>query len=312
MPPCPCTAVSAWLLGPCSLLACLGLVGCTTMPTTGNGQEVTPAAVELVPPTPPIYDMVSLPGATVHVVKVPDPVNYPVRVAMAEELMPVDEVVATTVDCAAEGCVIAAINAGFFDPNNGLTTSYVVMEGALVADPRDNARLIDNPDLAPYMEQILNRSEFRRYDCGGVPEYAIVAHATPIPEDCTLADAVGAGPQLLPQNTSITEAFVDDTVSPRRDALGSRSANARSAIGITDDGSIILAMVAQVPGVSPSGLNFADLADFMAQQGATQVLNLDGGSSSTLVYRDTIYHGRLDSQGVPVRRPVKSIIWVGD
>jgi exopolysaccharide biosynthesis protein len=69
-------------------------------------------------------------------------------------------------------------------------------------------------------------------------------------------------------------------------------------------------MVAQVPGVSPAGMDFADLAEFMTQQGVTQALNLDGGSSATLVYERTAYYGRLNPQGELIQRPVKSILWI--
>jgi hypothetical protein len=307
------TILAGWLKVIGLSLACLGLVSCTTISDQSPEGDASLTASEPIPNLqPPVYETVPLPAATVHVVTIPDPVTYPVRVAVGDTLQPVDELVPTAAHCGEGTCGIAAINAGFFDPNNGLTTSYGVVAGELVADPRHNSRLVDNPDLATYMDQILNRSEFRRYDCGGLSAYAIVAHAESVPGGCTLVDAVGAGPQLWPLDTSVAEAFVDDSVSPRRDALGSQSANARSAIGIADDGSIMLVMVAQVPGISPSGMNFADLADFMAQRGATQVLNLDGGSSATLAYRGNTIHGRLDSEGVPIRRSVKSVIWVGE
>jgi exopolysaccharide biosynthesis protein len=48
----------------------------------------------------------------------------------------------------------------------------------------------------------------------------------------------------------------------------------------------------------------------MAQQGAVQALNLDGGSSATLVYDGAVYYGRLKGAGEVVQRPVKSILWV--
>jgi len=210
--------------------------------------------------------------------------------------------------CDGEGCVAAAVNAGFFDPNNGLTTSYVVQDGALVADPGQNQRLVGNPDLATYMDRILNRSEFRRYDCGGTPSYAIALHQAPVPAGCALVDAVGAGPQLLPQDTSVEEGFVDRAAG--RDALGSQSANARSAVGLTADGSVVLVMVAQVPGVSPSGMTMGEVAELMRDRGVIQALNLDGGSSSTLIYGGTTHYGRLNASGERVQRPVKSVLWV--
>lgn len=257
---------------------------------------------------PPVYETVSLPAATVHVVTIPDPVRYPVQVAVVDELARVDQIASQV--CSGEGCAAAAINAGFFDPNNGLTTSYVIEDGALVADPNQNERLIGNSDLASYMGRILNRSEFRRYDCDGTPSYAITFHQAPMPTGCALVDAVGAGPQLLPQDTSVEEGFIDRTA--RRDALGSQSPNARSAVGLKADGSVVLVMVAQVPGVSPSGMTMGEVAAFMSDRGVTQALNLDGGSSSTLMYGGTTHYGRLNAAGELVQRPVKSILWVAN
>jgi exopolysaccharide biosynthesis protein len=241
----------------------------------------------------------------VHWVTVPDPVRYPVQVAVTETLTPVEAMAAQV--CGTGGCA-AAINAGFFDPNNGLTTSAVVIDDELAADPRQNPRLMENPDLTSYLNQILNRSEFRRYTCDGQIRYAITFHQDPIPAGCTLEESVGAGPQLLPESTAIEEGFFDPATG--RDAIGSQSANARSAVGLTADGAVVLVMAAQVPGASPSGLSLPDLADLMAERGVVQALNLDGGSSSTLVVNGATHYGRLNQAGEWVQRPVKSILWV--
>ncbi|MGB3312755.1 MAG: phosphodiester glycosidase family protein [Nodosilinea sp.] len=289
-----------------SLVIALGLFACAPVPNQGDPALDDAGVMTETPAAPPVYETVSLPAATVHVVTIPDPVRYPVRVAVVDELAQVDQIASRV--CEQEGCVAAAINAGFFDPNNGLTTSYVVKEGALIADPSQNDRLVGNPDLASYMDQILNRSEFRRYDCGGTPSYDIDFHLKPVPTGCTLVDAVGAGPQLLPQDTSVEEGFVDRTTN--RNALGSQSPNARSAVGLKADGSVVLAMAAQVQGVSPSGMTMAEMAEVMGDRGVVQALNLDGGSSSTLMYQGTTHYGRLNSAGELVQRPVKSILWV--
>lgn len=292
----------------------LGLMACSPLPAANEAEASpavpsptvpSPAAIPPVPPPPPSYEALTLPSATVHWVTIADPGRYPVRIAVTESLTPV----AAMADyvCGTEGCA-AAINAGFFDPNNGLTTSAVVVDGALVADPRQNPRLMENPDLSSYLDDILNRSAFRRYTCDGIPRYAITFHQDPIPTGCTLEDSVGAGPQLLPASTAIEEGFLDPATG--RDAIGSQSANARSAVGITADGAVVLVMVAQVPGVSPSGLSLPDLAALMAERGVVQALNLDGGSSSTLIAEGTPHYGRLNQAGEWVQRPVKSILWV--
>jgi exopolysaccharide biosynthesis protein len=48
----------------------------------------------------------------------------------------------------------------------------------------------------------------------------------------------------------------------------------------------------------------------MTQLGATQALNLDGGTSSALIYQGQVYLGKLDREGRPIGRPVKSILLV--
>lgn len=272
-------------------------------PTSGPGSLSTSPPIEQV--MPPRYEITELPHSVIHTVTVPDPQQYPLQVAVSEALEQVDEL-------AQQQGALAALNAGFFDPNNGLTTSHVTVDSVLVADPRQNQRLVGNPDLAAYMDQILNRSELRRYDCGGVVQYDITLHQTPTPEHCRLVSSVGAGPQLLPQDKSYEEAFIDygadGTIN--RDALGSRNRNARSAIGIKADGSLVLVMAAQRPEVSPSGLTFAELAEFLRGLEVEKALNFDGGSSSTLLFDGTTHYGRLDREGNWVRRPVKSIVFI--
>ena len=211
----------------------------------------------------------------------------------------------------AEG--MAAINAGFFDPQNGLTTSHVIVDGVIAADPRQNPRLMDNPDLQAFLPAILNRSEFRIYDCDDGVRYDITAHTTSVPADCTLASAVGAGPQLLPTLTGYEEGFLADNEQGEtvRDALGSQSPNARSAVGLKADGTVVLAIATQLSDVEvPTGLALSEMADFLNGLGVQKALNLDGGSSTGLYFADQIYLGRLSQTGEPIERPIKSILVV--
>lgn len=277
------------------LLATL-VLGCSPRPRAAPPQT----------PLPPRYETLTLPQAVVHLITIPDPVAYPLQVTVVDDLATVDRILAQV--CGGSNCALAGLNAGFFDPQNGLTTSAVVVAGDLVADPRQNPRLMENPDLQADLDKILNRSEFRRYACDHQPRYAITPRQAPLPQGCQLVAAVGAGPQLLPENTGQREGFVDSNRG--RDALGSGSPNARSAIGLGAAGEILLVMVAQRPGLASSGLTLAELAQVMAQRGAVQALNLDGGSSATLVYDGAVYHGRINAAGEVVKRPVKSILWV--
>ena len=202
---------------------------------------------------------------------------------------------------------IAIINGGFFDPINQKTTSVVILQGKLVADPKRNERLVNNPDLKPYLGKILNRTEFRRYLCGENIRYDIVLHHELTPTGCQLVDALGGGPMILPELTLVQEGFLDNV--NRRDALGSTQPNARTAVGITHDGSIILVMVAQKLNAG-GGMSLPELANFMKSLGVEKAMNLDGGSSSSLYYKGKSFYGKVDEQGYPIKRSVKSVLLV--
>jgi Phosphodiester glycosidase len=181
-----------------------------------------------------------------------------------------------------------------------------VMNQKTVADPKQNAQLTENPKLKQYLRQIFDRSEFRRYDCGGKPRYAIEHHTQPAPEGCQMLDAIGGGPQLLPEMQAQREGFTDPELG--RDAIGSQVANARSAIGITKDNGILLVMVAQQQ--PKSGMTLAELAALMKSLGAERAMNLDGGSSSAMVHGDKTMIGMVNAEGNRGERGVKSAIVV--
>ncbi|MGV2827816.1 phosphodiester glycosidase family protein [Myxosarcina sp. GI1(2024)] len=251
------------------------------------------------------YDVYERPQQVIHTVTIPQDGDYRLVPAVATDLTSIGEFVKLH-------DAIAAINGGYFDPINQKTTSYIVREGKLVADPRTNERLIDNPDLQPYLGKILNRIELRRYLCQQRTRYDIVLHSATVPDDCTLQDSLGGGPGLLPQDTSVAEGFIafqDGKII--RDVIGSNNPNARSAVGITPNGDLVLVMVAQRSQLPRnSGISLPDLAQFLATLGVSQAMNLDGGSSSALYYRGQTFYGRVDSEGNRVERKIKSVLLV--
>lgn len=285
------------------------------------------------------YQVFELATSTVHLLRIPPQSPVKLTIALATDLAPVPDL-ARTVPGA-----IAAINAGFFDPNNAHSMNFITQNGIKTGDPTQNQRLMQNAGIQPYLTQVLNRSEFRRYRCeadssnpapgeSAGDRYAITFHNAPIPAGCTLSDAVGGGPQLLPRLTATEEAFWAEAQGQVvRDAIGLKRPNARSAIALTSQGEILLALVAQKPWPAPSplwpsrstpaqppkptpsGLSLPELAAFLREQGAVQALNLDGGSSSALYYAppnlapQTLY-GKRDEQGQVIQRSVKSVIVV--
>ncbi len=244
------------------------------------------------------YESRLLPHSVIHIVKIPLQDRFEVMPVLSKDTETIEQFVQR------EGA-IAAINGGFFDPQNQRSTSYIVLKGQVIADPQENDRLIKNPTLKPYLNQILNRSEFRRYLCDQTIQYEFALHRDPIPSKCRLESSLGGGPRLLPKLTDEQEAFTDRQNG--RDPIGVNQRNARSAIGLTDT-TILWVMVAQT---KPSdGVSLIELADLMKSLGAKTAMNLDGGSSSALYYQGKTVNGKVDETGNRVKRSLKSALIV--
>lgn len=265
-----------------------------------SDSAISDSAIETI-----TYEAHQLPHSVVHVLHIPPQPSLQVTPALASG-------VDTLADFAAVDGTIATVNGGFFDPVNQQTTSYIVLNGAIAANPAENQRLVSNPEMMPYLDRILNRSEFRQYQCGQTRRYDIAAHSDPIPDNCQLLNALGGGPQLLPELALVEEGFVEIVEGERvRDALGSAQPNARTAVGITASGDIVLVMAAQLPEwPAASGLSLPELAEFMQTIGVTAAMNLDGGSSAAFFYQGQTHYGKVDADGNRVERPVKSALLV--
>ncbi len=251
------------------------------------------------------YESHILKHSVVHTLLIPSQSRFLVRSALSQTLDILE-------NFAQKHQAVAVINGGFFDPENQKSTSYVVEQGKLVADPRRNERLMHNPNLSPYLEKILDRTEWRRYRCGETIRYDIARHSEPTPDGCLVVDAIGGGPRLLPEITSLAEGFeavANGTVI--RDPLGTRQPNARSAVGITREGSILLVMVAQKPeDLTTNGMSLTALAEFMKTFDVEEAMNLDGGSSASFYYEGKTFYGKVDEKGNQIGRNVLSVLLV--
>lgn len=248
------------------------------------------------------YQSYDLPSGVVHTLLIPSQSRWLVTVAKSSQL-------ATVTEFATQSKAIAVLNGGYFDPQNQLSTSYLIQNGETVGNPLHNPRLVNNPDLKPYLPLILNRSEFRRYQCGKKTRYDIVTHNEPIPIGCTLVDALGGGPQLFPELTAVTEGFVAYQGEKLvRDVLGIEQPNSRTAIAITPKGDLLWIVVTQKH--PQQGLSLAQFADFCQSLGVKKALNLDGGSSTSLYWDNQTYYGQVSDQQERIIRPVKSVLLI--
>lgn len=250
-----------------------------------------------------LYQKKDLPNSIAYILSIPSNNSYHITLKVSPQ---VDFIERFT----SEPNILAVLNAGFFDPKNQKTTSYIIQNGKLTGDPKQNDRLMNNPDLQSYLKQILNRSEWRQYQCENIVKYAIAFHQDPIPSNCQLINSIGGGPRLLPNLTAETEAFITKQNGKIvRDALGYNRRNARTAIGMTEDNHLIWVMIAQKPEQpKDSGMSLPELADFLKNLGVKEALNLDGGSSSSLYYQGKTFYGKVDPEGKIIKRPVKSVI----
>ncbi|MBF2027880.1 MAG: phosphodiester glycosidase family protein [Oscillatoriales cyanobacterium C42_A2020_001] len=281
------------------LVACL-----QTTPSEVRSPILTPSPTP-IPERQLEYNLHQLPRSFVHTLKIPAQSRFVVTPALSSTLKTVEAFAETE-------AAIAVINGGFFDPENQKSTSSIILNGQQVAKPEDNERLMSNPNLLPYLDKILNRSEFRRYRCDGIVQYDIVLRQELPPANCQLEEALGGGPQLLPFMTLEHEGFLDtQNGQVVRDPLGSNQPNARSAIGITRDGSTIWVLAAQRSDApNNSGLTLSELANFMKKLGVEKGMNLDGGSSAAMYYQGEVFYGKLDTAGQGSDRPVKSVLIV--
>ena len=100
------------------------------------------------------------------------------------------------------------INAGYFDPNNKKTSSYVIVDKKVVLDPTTNQSLMNNASVKPYLNLVLNRTEFRVLDCHGKTKYDIAAHNAKAPFMCEIKHSIQAGPMIYPDLRLSREYFV--------------------------------------------------------------------------------------------------------
>ena len=170
-----------------------------------------------------------------------------------------------------------SVNAGFFDPKNKKTVSYVVIDGEVVADPKDNENLIGNKSLEDYMKKILNRSEFRILeDEKSKISYDIAPHNEPVPEGYKLKHSIQAGPMLYPDLRLEEEFFVlkkDGKIIS--ESASSLHRYARTAIGIKENNVYLFVITNEAP------MTLEEVSELAKRWGMEKAMAFDGGGSTS-------------------------------
>ena len=156
---------------------------------------------------------------------------------------------------------IAGINAGGFVDNNGLSnggipTGIVICEGKLVFG-----------------------NEQGRYNVIGLDGDGVLIVGTMTPAEALEAGVVW-GVSFVTHDGIASSLIINGQVQTQN--LG-RGVNPRTAIGQREDGALLL-LVLDGRGVKTLGATLENVVDILQQYGAVNAANLDGGSSSVMVY----------------------------
>lgn len=198
---------------------------------------------------------------------------------------------------------LLTINAGYFDPKNQKTISYIVTDRNIVADPLFNENLSMNPVLRQNMDKIINRTEFRIVECDGKYHYEIVPHKTALDFACSIVTSAQGGPMILPELKMEEEFFVvkkDDQVV--RESASVLHQVPRTIIGLKGEEIHILIITEKNPKTLP------EVQEMCKKLGLDRAMSFDGGSSTSMNYKKDIeVTSTKDSSG----RMLKSFMMVG-
>lgn len=183
---------------------------------------------------------------------------------------------------------LLTINAGFFDPNNQKTISYIVRDRNTVADPLFNESLMMNPVLRQNIDKIVNRTEFRVVECDGKYNYEIVPHKTPIDFTCSIVTSAQGGPMILPELKLEEEFFIVKNSEGKiiRESASVLEKTARTIIGLKKcaNGDEIHILI--ITNKNPKTIY--EVRDLCEKLGFDRAMAFDGGSSTSMNYKNSI------------------------
>ena len=222
-------------------------------------------------------------GTTVHVAEVKADPEY-LKTAFAQGSYG-KNVTATTSDIADSVSAILAINGDYYGAQE---KGYVIRNGQLYRSTAVSGK----EDLVIYKDgsfEIISESE--------VTAEQLVAKGA--------VQTLSFGPALLENGAVMVDS--DDEVGR------AKASNPRTAIGIKADGTYLF-VVSDGRTDESEGLSLLQLAEFMKTLGAETAYNLDGGGSSTMVFKGSVVNtptGGGIGNGSGSERKVSDIVYIG-
>ncbi len=213
-----------------------------------------------------------------HIVLKGEKIKKRIKFVVSEDLI-------TNREAHIKGKGILTVNAGFFDPKNGKTISFVVTDRMTTADPMFNPSLLANPFFRQNMNKILNRSEFRIMQCGNKFEYAITNHKSEVPFGCMLQTSAQGGPLIYPELRLEEEGFVvkDSEGNVIRESASVLHKTSRTIIGLkgTDECHILII-------TDENPMDMYEVQALCKKLGLDRAMGFDGGSSTSMNYKNKI------------------------
>lgn len=194
------------------------------------------------------------------------------------------------------------VNAGYFDPNNEKSISYVVTDRNTVEDPQLNQSLLSSPILRRNVDKILNRTEFRVVECSnGKRHYEIVPHKSSVDFGCNIITSAQGGPLIYPQLRLEEEFFIvkDADGNIVRESCSVLHKTSRTIIGLKNEEAQILIITDEHP------MDLYEVRDYVKKLGWDRAMAFDGGSSTSMNY---LKQYNITSVGDGAGRSLKSFM----
>lgn len=196
------------------------------------------------------------------------------------------------------------VNAGYFDPQNGKSISYIVTDRNTTDDPLVNESLLSNPILRRNLSKILDRTEFRIVECSnGKLHYEIVPHKSSVDFGCNIITSAQGGPLIYPQLRLEEEFFImkkDGIVV--RESCSVLHKTSRTIIGLKDNEAHILIITDDHP------MDLYEVQDYVKSLGWDRAMAFDGGSSTSMNYLNK--YSIVSTKGDGAGRSLKSFLIV--
>lgn len=212
-----------------------------------------------------------------HIILSGDKIKKRIEFVASESLM-------TNKEAHVKGRSELTINAGYFDPENGKTISYVVTDRNTAVDPRFNENIYRNPVLNRNIDKIFDRTEFRVVECRNKYEYQIVPHSNSVDFECNIITSAQGGPMILPELRLEEEFFVvkDKDGNVIRESASVLHKVARTIIGIKGGDAHILIITDKNP------MDLYEVQKLCKKLGFERAMAFDGGSSTSMNYKNDI------------------------